>query len=281
MARLVEAGGKRLRPHLAMVASRLGPRHDPARSAALGAALELIHSATLVHDDVIDASALRRGLPTVVSLEGPGVAGAVGVYYFAKAGAILADLGDQRVTRTVMAAVRRVCTSQLLETRSRLQGVMDEATYDEIAAGKTGALLVAAAAAGTQLAGAGEDVIAAAGTYAEALGLAFQIVDDVIDFNGGTGKPVAQDLAAGVNSYPVILALQDAATGSRLAGLLAHGSGHADAVAMIRGGPALEAARARALHLRDIALEALATVPDGPARRELELLAEVAVSRDR
>jgi geranylgeranyl pyrophosphate synthase len=278
MGRLVAAGGKRLRPHLAMLTGQLGPEYVAERSARLAAAIELIHSATLVHDDVVDGSALRRGLPTVGSSHGNRVAGAVGVYYFAKAAAILAELGCAEVTRTVMAAVRTVCDAQIQETYGRAAAAVDVAAYVEIAGGKTGALLEAAAVAGAELSRADQEIVTAVREFAGRVGLAFQMVDDVIDFEAATGKPVGQDLRAGVPSLPVIVALESP-VGEELAAALADPAGVARAVELVRRSGVLDTVLERAETLAREAVLALAPLPPGEVRAELEALARHAVTR--
>ncbi|HEV3232583.1 MAG TPA: polyprenyl synthetase family protein [Candidatus Dormibacteraeota bacterium] len=279
MRELVEAGGKRLRPLLTMLCAQLGPDHDPGRSARLAAALELIHSATLVHDDIIDGAAFRRGRPTVNRSRGGRVAIGVGDYYFARAAETLAELNRPAVTATVLSCVRDVCRAQILETTARAADRLDEAVYVEIAAGKTAALLVAACAGGAQLSEAPPAVVAALRAYAADVGLAFQMVDDVIDFEPGpTGKPAGQDLRAGVRSLPLILACAGPG-GDRLTAALRRPEALDRAVDLVRASGALEATRARARALADRAIAALGAVRPGPVRDRLAELADGAVER--
>src|SRR5262252_8522752 len=154
MRRLVDAGGKRLRPLLSMLSAKLGPQGDPLRAAALAAAIELIHHATLVHDDYVDEAATRRGRPTVAAQEGALSAVAVGVYYFAKATRVIAELGNPDVTFTIADAVEAVCLSQMDDVRLRGRYPGDYAMYLRVVRGKTAALFTAACRAGAQLGGA-------------------------------------------------------------------------------------------------------------------------------
>ena len=223
MRRLVEAGGKRLRPHLVMLASRLGPAHDPLRAAVLAAAVELIHAATLVHDDYVDDSAVRRGRPTVAAAEGPARAIAVGDYYFAKATRLIAELGNPEVTRTIAEAIEAVCFSQIddFELRGRYPG--DHSDYMKVVRGKTAALISGACAAGAQLAEAPAEVVERMRRYGDLMGVAFQMADDVLDYSPSTGKPAGQDIRMKVVSLPLIYASEDRELGSEVRTLLEGG----------------------------------------------------------
>ncbi|HVD01211.1 MAG TPA: secondary thiamine-phosphate synthase enzyme YjbQ [Candidatus Dormibacteraeota bacterium] len=220
MRRLVEAGGKRIRPYLALLTSRLGPEHDPLRAATLAAAVELIHAATLVHDDYVDESPRRRGRPTVAAAEGPARAVAVGDYYFAKATRLIAELGNADVTSTIAMAMEAICRSQIddLELRGRYPG--DEEAYLRVVRGKTAALIAASCAAGAQLSGASPEVLERVRRYGEAIGIAFQMTDDVVDFSERSGKPLGQDIRERVLSLPLIYAIENAEVGAEIEGLL-------------------------------------------------------------
>src|SRR5215471_6824146 len=203
MRRLVEAGGKRLRPLLAMLASRLGPCDDPLRAAALAAAIELIHDASLVHDDYVDQAAMRRGRPSVASHEGPARAVAVGDYYFAKATRMIAQLDNPDVSSTIAKAVETICLAQMDDVRSRGMYPGDYAMYLRVVRGKTAALFAAACKAGAQL------------------GIAFQMADDLLDYSASSGKPLGQDIRQRTVSLPLIFATEDTRHGPRVRELLA------------------------------------------------------------
>ncbi|MDQ6773782.1 MAG: secondary thiamine-phosphate synthase enzyme YjbQ [Candidatus Dormibacteraeota bacterium] len=221
MERLLEAGGKRLRPHLVMLASRLGPRHDPLRAARLASAIELLHDATLVHDDYVDESSTRRGRATVASAEGPGRAIAVGDYYFAKATRLIAELGDHAVTTTIATALEEICLSEIegVGLRGRYPG--DYSAYLRVVRGKTAALISAAAKAGSQLAGARAETADTLARFGELLGIAFQMADDLLDYSHDSGKPLGQDIRERVVSLPLIYATEDQRVGARVKELLA------------------------------------------------------------
>lgn len=209
MRRLIESGGKRLRPGLVMLGARVAPVWDPLRAAVLGAAVELIHNATLVHDDYVDESAFRHGAPTVAAAEGPARAIAVGDYYFAKATRLIAELGSPCVSRTIARALEAICRSQIddLALRGRYPGDADG--YLQVVRGKTAALISASIVAGAQLGGASDEVVERLARYGELLGVAFQMADDVVDFSGSSGKPVGQDIRMRTVSLPLIYANED------------------------------------------------------------------------
>jgi geranylgeranyl pyrophosphate synthase len=221
MRRLVEAGGKRFRPFLVLLTARLGPAYDPLRAATLAAAVELIHAATLVHDDYVDESPQRRGRPTVAAAEGPARAIAVGDYYFAKATRLIAELGNADVTSTIAGALEAICRSQIddLELRGGYPG--DEAAYLRVVRGKTAALIAASCVAGAQLSNAPAEVVERVRRYGEAVGVAFQMTDDVVDFSERSGKPMGQDIRERVLSLPLIYASEDNALGGEIQQLLA------------------------------------------------------------
>jgi heptaprenyl diphosphate synthase len=220
MQRLVDAGGKRLRPNLVMLSSRLGPSYDPLRASQLAGAIELIHNATLVHDDYVDESDTRRGRSTVASAEGPARAIAVGDYYFAKATRMIAELGHQKVVATIAAAMEEICLSQIDDVQLRGLYPGDYATYLRVVRGKTAALIASACRAGAELSGADEDLAARLSRFGELLGIAFQMADDLLDYSQVSGKPAGQDIRERVIALPLIYAAEDERFGRRLKELL-------------------------------------------------------------
>lgn len=221
MRRLVEAGGKRLRPLLVMLAARLGPQQDPLRAAALAAAIELIHDATLVHDDYVDRAPIRRGRPTVAAAEGASQAVAIGDYYFAKSTRVIAELGNRDVTSTVAAAMETICLSQMDDVRLRGIYPGDYEVYLQVVRGKTAALFAAACRAGAQLSGAAPEMADRLASFGDLLGIAFQMADDLLDYSETSGKPRGQDIRERVVSLPLIYATEDETVGPRVRELLA------------------------------------------------------------
>ncbi len=221
MRRLMEAGGKRLRPRLVQLTAQLGPEYEPLRTAALAAAVEFLHNATLVHDDYVDESTHRRGRPTVAAAEGAERAIAVGDYYFAKATRLIAETGNNEVTQTIAAALEAICESQIDDVALRGAFPGDHDSYLRVVRGKTAALFAAACASGAQLSHASPEVVQALWRYGDLLGVAFQMADDMVDFSPSSGKPVGLDIKQRVLSLPLIYAAEDREVGAEVRRLLA------------------------------------------------------------
>jgi len=228
MRRLVEAGGKRLRPKLVQLTAGIGPRHEPLRAAELAAAVELLHNATLIHDDYVDESTHRRGRPTVAAAEGPERAIAVGDYYFAKATRMIAEIGNRDVTSAIAEALEAVCASQIDDVALRGAYPGDRESYLKVVRGKTASLFAAACASGALLSGATPEAVGALRRYGELLGTAFQMVDDMVDFSPSSGKPVGLDIRQRVLSLPLIYAAEDREVGPEVRRLLAGDLGDAE-----------------------------------------------------
>jgi geranylgeranyl pyrophosphate synthase len=203
----LSAGGKRLRPLLCYLAAPTDRK--PPYEAAL--AVELIHMATLVHDDQLDAAPLRRGRPTVWATHGPGVASATGDYLFARAFAELTATGEMPAVAILSDACLALAQGEILQ---REQAGSPDTTVDQYLARcllKTGRLFAAAAMLGGRLGGADGDALAVLDRFGRALGLAFQIADDILDCDGDpqtTGKPLGTDLLDGTVTLPLILAAE-------------------------------------------------------------------------
>jgi secondary thiamine-phosphate synthase enzyme len=282
MRRLVEAGGKRLRPKLVQLTSRIGPRHEPLRAAALAAAVELLHNATLVHDDYVDESTQRRGRPTVAAAEGPERAIAVGDYYFAKATRLIAEIGNREVTSTMAEALEAICASQIDDVALRGTYPGDRESYLRVVRGKTAALFAAACASGALLSEAGPEVVAALERYGDLLGVAFQMADDMVDFSPSSGKPVGQDIRQRVLSLPLIYAAEDRAVGAEVRRLLAGSLGDAEVgrvAELVTSSDALQRVRGEAQTMVDEAVRELEKVELDGLRPTLISLARSAVDR--
>lgn len=221
MRRLMEAGGKRLRPKLVQLASQIGPRHDALRAASLAAAVELLHNATLVHDDYVDESTHRRGRPTVAAAEGAERAIAVGDYYFAKATRLIAEIGNVDVTSTMADALEAICAAQIDDVALRGGFPGDHDSYLRVVRGKTAALFAASCASGALLSDAPPDVVEGLRRFGDLLGVAFQMADDMVDFSPSSGKPVGLDIRQRVLSLPLIYAAEDRVVGPEVRRLLA------------------------------------------------------------
>jgi octaprenyl-diphosphate synthase len=282
MRRLVEAGGKRLRPKLVQLTAAIGPRSEPLRAAALAAAVELLHNATLIHDDYVDESTHRRGRPTVAAAEGPERAIAVGDYYFAKATRLIAELGNRDVTSTISEALEAICASQIDDVALRGAYPGDHESYLRVVRGKTAALFAAACASGAQLSDASPEIVDALRRYGDLLGVAFQMADDMVDFSPTSGKPVGLDIRQRVLSLPLIYAAEDHTVGREVRRLLTGALGDAEVgrvADLVMASDALQRVRVEAQALVDAAVHELETVELDGLRPTLISLARSAVDR--
>jgi octaprenyl-diphosphate synthase len=200
-------GGKRMRPAMiSLVAEAVGERN--ALHATLGAVVEMIHLATLVHDDVIDGAGLRRQKRTVNALWSSHDAVLLGDIIFARAIHLLASMGDQRSLLSLTRAVSRVCEGEILQNSQRAAVDMEESTYYRIIDQKTAELYAVGCSLAAHLTGASETVSVALDTFGRELGLAFQITDDCLDLLGDesvVGKSLGTDLVGGKMTLPLIL----------------------------------------------------------------------------
>jgi geranylgeranyl pyrophosphate synthase len=259
----LEAGGKRIRPLLVFLASP--PEAEPPLAA--GVAVELVHLATLVHDDVMDGAHLRRGRPSAWSAFGPAVARATGDYLFARAFAVLAETGDPAAISALTRAALALARGEALQRRHLRDPSTPVAAYLKRCALKTGALFEAACILG----GGG----APAGRFGLALGVAFQIVDDILDCSGETietGKVAGTDLREGTPTLPLLLAAHDDEVVRRAL----QGGPLDGALVRVAGTGALERSREMAL---DYARTASAQLDGHPRREELDALTFAVVNR--
>ena len=286
---LVQAGGKRVRPLLTLLASHLG---DPGRPEIVEAAavVELTHLATLYHDDVMDSAPLRRGAPAAHEVWGNTVAILTGDLLFARASTIVSGLGTEAV-RIQAATFERLCLGQLHETIGPRPDEDPVEHYVQVLGDKTGSLIATSARFGAMFAGCSPDVLDVLIQYGERVGVAFQLADDVIDLSSDgatTGKTPGTDLREGVPTLPVLLARRYAATHgdavSRhlidlLDGDLTDDDALAEAVSALRDHPATEQARAEAERWGREAAAVLEPLPPGPAKAALQAFAHAVVDR--
>lgn len=204
----LRAGGKRLRPALVSLASRAtGLPYSPERAHKLGATMELIHMATLIHDDVIDHASLRRGLPTANSVFGNTASILSGDVLLSKAMAVLAEDGNLEIIRNVSRAVVDLAEGEVLELQLRGEFNLDEAKHFEVLRLKTATFIQSCCEVGAIVADAPTNQVRAIGEYGLNIGYAFQVVDDLLDYRGDqaeTGKPVATDFREGCATLPLI-----------------------------------------------------------------------------
>ena len=282
MRRLMEAGGKRLRPKLVQLASQIGPRHDALRAASLAAAVELLHNATLVHDDYVDESTHRRGRPTVAAAEGAERAIAVGDYYFAKATRLIAEIGNVGVTSTMADALEAICAAQIDDVALRGAFPGDHDSYLRVVRGKTAALFAASCASGALLSDASPEVVEALRRFGDLLGVAFQMADDMVDFSPSSGKPVGLDIRQRTLSLPLIYAAEDRSVGPEVRRLLAGSLGDEEVdrvTKLVTSSDALRRVRDEARGLVDAAVRELESIELDGLRPTLVGIARSAVDR--
>ncbi|MEZ8218297.1 MAG: hypothetical protein DFNUSKGM_000466 [Candidatus Fervidibacter sacchari] len=265
---LLSAGGKRLRPALTLLSAKLAGEINH-RALLFAAAIELMHTATLIHDDVIDKADLRRGRATVHSLWGNEAAVMCGDFLYATAFNMLAKDGDVEVIRTMALASSQVCEGEVLELQLAFNPEITEEQCVEIARLKTAELMAAACKVGAMASGANGELISAMESFGRNLGIAFQIVDDVLDMEGSVeeiGKPVGSDLLEGKVTLPVRLTLdalpeeKRAIWKQRIAKREVTSQDAADLAKFAKENGILEQARARAKKFAEKALEQLTKV---------------------
>ena len=281
---LFSSPGKLLRPTLVFLAARFGPGHDREVILNLAESLELVHTASLVHDDIVDRADLRRNVPTVNATWSDDVAIIVGDYLFAKAYALAAVLPKPEVIAIVAQTVFALCDGELDEVTAT-PALPSEADYFERIELKTASLYAACCQGGAILADADPEHVAALGAFGTSLGLAFQITDDVLDLVGDEedfGKTVGRDLAEGMATLPMIYAAERRPElAERVARRAKQPNEVLELLRIIRATDGVERARARALSLHDDAASALERLPSGPERDALGELADFVVRRVR
>ena len=284
---LISAGGKRLRPLVAIAGARIcGGRDDACLK--LATAVEFIHTATLLHDDVVDGSKLRRGKVAAHLIWGGATSVLVGDFLFARAFELMVETGSLRVLDILSRASSVIAEGEVLQLTRAHDLNLSQDTYLEIIKAKTAELFAAAAEAGAVSAHASPEQVAALRSYGMNLGLAFQLADDVLDYGGAAetlGKNAGDDFREGKATLPLLLAI--ARSGPREAAFWERAIDRLDqteadfrrARELIIGTGALEAALGRATDYAETAKAALASLPQGDWRAALEDLADFAVSR--
>lgn len=285
----LRAGGKRLRPLVAALAGlTVSPTIDRARMVRLGACLEMIHMATLIHDDVIDGALTRRGKPTAAAEYGTTASILSGDALLAKAMRILAQDGDLQIIRTVSSAVVEMAEGEVREVEVRGDFELTEEEHIQILRMKTAAFVECGCMVGAMVAQATDSQIEALGRYGHHMGLAFQIADDLLDFRGDhakTGKPQATDFREGCATLPLIYLRQTLtdAEAAQARGWFGNVT-QEDQVRtvsrwMSERGCYDKASRLAQEHV-DKALASLETLPETPYRRLLSLVSGFVVTRE-
>lgn len=276
---LLTAGGKRFRPMLVLLAGYFGDPTDP-RLIPGSVAIELVHLATLYHDDVIDEADSRRGIPSVNARWDNTVAILTGDYLFARASEISTDLGTD-VCRLLARAIATLCDGQIREVDASGKIDQREEAYMEIIRRKTGALIATSCRLGGMLSDAPAENLDTLEAFGEALGMAFQLSDDIMDVTSSQlelGKEPGVDMKEGVYTLPVLHALAHGDRREELARLLAPGPPEGErldrALEIVRGDGSLAHARAAVALEVDRATRLAGRLPEGAARTALVRLAE-------
>lgn len=289
-AHIVAAGGKRLRPLLTLASAKLCGYSGGSRHVDLAACVEFIHTATLLHDDVVDESQLRRGLASANAIFGNKASVLVGDFLFARAFQLMVRDGSLAVLAILSRAAATIAEGEVLQLQTQNDLTTTEEQYLDVIKGKTAALFAAACEVGAVIANRPDHEQAALAAFGMNLGIAFQLVDDALDYvaNEATlGKTVGDDFREGKVTLPVLAAwhagdetertfwrrvIED---GEQTDGDLDH------ALHLIKTHGATEATLARAAAFARAARETLAVFPDGPVRRIMEDVADYTVSRVR
>ncbi|HVC78413.1 MAG TPA: polyprenyl synthetase family protein [Candidatus Micrarchaeaceae archaeon] len=286
MADLFAAGGKRIRPALLLLAARCGI-YDLAKLTPAAMAVELVHAATLVHDDVIDRAEVRRGRPTVAAKLGDEAAIVVGDFYFAKAYEQAAFTDSPEAVAILARAVMDICAGEVRQQAIRHRYDTDVDEYMGRIEAKTATLLAACCDVGALLGRLDGLKRSAIRAYGRLLGLAFQIADDVLDYESSEdeiGKPIGHDIAEGFSTLPLMMALEDDRVASQLRHLLEvnrelTGIEANEVVELVRASDGPTRAIERARQLASEARGELKTLGDGEAQAALAALATYVVSR--
>ena len=277
--------GKRARPAITLLAASFHS-HDEYKSEVMATAVELLHIATLIHDDTVDDSDTRRGRATISSLYGKDIAVLVGDYVFASSATFVCDTGHVGVIRRFSETIMELSSGELHERVSAHDPGQTLDGYHQRIYNKTASLFSTSGETGAILSGAPDDQVNALREYSRELGMAFQIVDDILDFQGDEdeiGKPVGSDLANGIMTLPAFIAREASPAGNPIDVFLNDETGDnallAEAVEMIRQPKIINAAYNEAARRCSVARDALHTLPHTPSRESLEQLLDYMLTR--
>ncbi len=282
---IIAAGGKRLRPALLLLMTgALGYTGDQRYN--LAAVVEFIHTATLLHDDVVDESTLRRGRPTANESFGNPASVLVGDFLYSRAFQMMLDANNMRVMQILAEATNVIAEGEVLQLMNMHDATLNEVAYLRVIRSKTAKLFEASTRLAAVLAGAGADVEESCATYGQALGTAFQVIDDVLDYAGDaseTGKNLGDDLREGKTTLPLILAMQRAQPDESALVRAAIEAGDTSQlpliVEIVRQTGALDATRAAAATEAQRAIDALRDFPSNSHTNGLLQLAAQLLDR--
>lgn len=283
---LFQAGGKRFRPLFTVLSARLGPEPDAWQVTVAGAVIELVHLATLYHDDVMDEAQVRRGAPSANARWGNNIAILAGDYLFATASRLVSRLGPEAV-RIIADTFALLVTGQMRETRGAADQVDSVDHYLKVVYEKTACLIVASGKFGATFSGADEEQIERLGRLGGIVGTAFQISDDIIDIDSDpdeSGKVPGTDLREGVHTLPVLYALRETGPNAErlhelLAGPITDDDELAEALRLLRASEGIKKAKEMVATYAREAEQELANLPDGPGRQALASLMQYTINR--
>ena len=282
---LITAGGKRLRPIVALLSAR-ACGYDSDQHVLLATVIELIHTATLLHDDVVDTSELRRGRHTANNQYGNAATVLVGDFLYSRAFQIMVGVGSMRVMQVLADATNIIAEGEVLQLMNCRNADIQVADYLRVIRYKTAKLFEAAGRLGAILGNVEPDIEEALATYGTHIGTAFQLIDDVLDYSGKeaeTGKHLGDDLAEGKPTLSLIHVIQHGSPQQaalvRNAIEKANSDSFAEVLAAVRSSGPLDAARRHGFDEAEMAKAALAPLPDSMFRETLLQLADFAVQR--
>lgn len=284
---LLDSGGKRIRPAMVILSSKFH-EHDETRVTPLAAAVEMLHTATLVHDDLLDGSLLRRGNATLNTRLNAGAVILVGDYLFAQAADLAAATESVPVVNIFAETLMTICQGELRHAFNQDGWRRTKEDYFLSTYSKTASLFAASAEAGALLSGAPTAVVRALREYGLNVGMAFQIVDDILDFVGDEaemGKPIGSDLRQGTVTLPLLLFLDEYDESALLETIFEYGEGREEAIAalveLVRGSPSIDLAREEARRHTVKGKEALGSLAPNRYRQVLLDLADYLLGRRR
>jgi heptaprenyl diphosphate synthase len=283
---MLESIGKMMRPAVTLLSAGFHP-NDGKHAEIMAGAVELLHIATLIHDDTVDDSDLRRGRATVANLWGRDAAVVVGDYIFAASATFVCDTGNVRVIRRFAETIMELSKGQLYEMANAYSPEQDIKAYLDRIYNKTASLFATAAESGAVLSGTDEPTVQALRDYGYNLGMAFQIFDDILDVRGSRekiGKPVGNDLLQGVVTLPVLTYMKRNPGDTSVADFFNNPEDRDPAARVIEAARAPEIiyeACAFAHEMCEKAREALSPLPDVPERQSLLGLVDYVIARDR
>lgn len=284
LTHILSAGGKRLRPTIALLSGRFG-NYQPQLLVPLAASIELLHTATLVHDDVIDDSDTRRGRETTNARHHNAAAVMLGDYMFAHAADLICRTESIEVVKLFSRTLMAMASGELNQDMSAYQYSSGTIEYFNRIAGKTASLFATAAEGGSLVAGAPSSWASALRNYGENVGMAFQIVDDILDFEGNEaelGKPAGSDLMQGTLTLPALLLMDRYPNDNPVEKLFRDRTREdylADAIRMVLDSDVLDQSYAAARNFRDQAVGSIETLPDTADRAALIDIADYVLSR--